>query len=221
VSEYNREQLEALVAVRRHIEVFSVDELAHLQSLSSPYLSFRRRVSAFLDAQFSEICSRSCFESRLSACCSREGIITFFADVVINLLATEPEQIERLQDALIRPSGGFKCVYLSENGCLWRTKPIVCEMFLCDRAQAQVFGQSPDLRRQWEALRREKKLFTWPNRPGVLFDEIEAIFLSVDCRSPLMYLHNSPGLLRVKKLAGVETASSGADRRDGVSLPTA
>jgi hypothetical protein len=32
----------------------------------------------------------------------------------------------------------------------------------------------------------------------VLFDELEAFFIERQCRSSLMYFHNSPGLLRVK-----------------------
>jgi hypothetical protein len=36
----------------------------------------------------------------------------------------------------------------------------------------------------------------------VLFDDLEAFFIDCGCTSPLMYLHNSPGLLRVKQKRG-------------------
>ncbi len=35
------------------------------------------------------------------------------------------------------------------------------------------------------------------------FDMIEAYFIAAGCFSSLMYLHNSPGLLRVKRKAGI------------------
>jgi hypothetical protein len=136
----------------------------------------------------------------LSACCSREGIVTFFADGVINVLLSTPQETDRLATVLQKGDNGPKCVYLGSNGCLWRLKPIVCAMFLCDRAEEEVFRDRPALRRQWEAYREHKKRFTWPDRP-VLFDAIEANFIAAGCTSPLMYLHNSPGLLRVKQQA--------------------
>ena len=61
-----------------------------------------------------------------------------------------------------------------------------------------VFGDRPELKNQWEEFCRIKKRFTWPDRP-VLFDDLEAFFIDLGCTSPLMYLHNSPGLLRVKQ----------------------
>jgi hypothetical protein len=47
----------------------------------------------------------------------------------------DPASLESLQDVLTRPREGFKCVFLGHEGCLWRIKPIVCEMFLCDAAE--------------------------------------------------------------------------------------
>jgi len=52
-------------------------------------------------------------------------------------------------------------------------------------------------------LEAERQHFTWPDRP-VLFDDLESYFLKTGCRSPLMYLHNSPGLLRIKQKAGLD-----------------
>jgi hypothetical protein len=101
-------------------------------------------------------------------------------------------------EILKKPNSGFKCVYLNENGCRWRVKPIVCEMFLCDQAKQQVFGENTQLSKEWELLEQRRKQFTWPDQP-VLFDELEEYFLEAGHKSPLMYLHNSPGLLLVKK----------------------
>ena len=56
-----------------------------------------------------------------------------------------------------------------------------------------------------DALAQERKRFTWPDRP-VLFDDLEQYFMDAGCTSPHMYLHNSPGLLRVKQMARKEKA---------------
>ena len=75
-------------------------------------------------------------------------------------------------------------------------------MFLCDPALCEVFSLRPELKTQWEALQHEKKRFSWPDRP-VLFDQLEATFMAAGLKSSLMHMHNSPGLLRVKRLAGL------------------
>jgi len=173
-----------------------------LRSLAPDYLAFRRRVDDFQDRYFGSICDRTCYQSQLSACCSREGIVTFFADVVINLLVSEESEVEGLAKALQKEDDGFKCVYLGRAGCLWNVKPIVCEMFLCDPAKSRVFRQHPEAEAEWVELERQRKTFTWPDRP-VLFDMIENYFIAAGCSSSLMYLHNSPGLLRVKRQAGI------------------
>lgn len=200
MNSYQAEQLESVEAVRRHLKALSSGDLDRLRAQIDGYLSFRSRVDAFLSDHFSDICTRNCYQSRLSACCSKDGILTFFGDVVVNLLLSDPEEIDRLTETLNQRNSGFKCVYLSENGCLWRIKPIVCEMFLCDPAREEVFGRNPGLEEIWKELEATKKLFTWPDRP-VLFDDLERFFMNLDCSSPLMYLHNSPGLLRIKKIA--------------------
>jgi len=51
-------------------------------------------------------------------------------------------------------------------------------------------------------LEQESRRFKWPDRP-VLFDTLEKLFLDAGFHSPLMYLHTSPGLLRVKQQAGL------------------
>ena len=98
MSEYNKEQHEALCLVRNHLAELEV-------YLNSPpiserlkaYLAFRKGVDDFLAAHFSDICNRNCYRNRLSACCSKEGIVTFFADVVINMLESTADEIEALK----------------------------------------------------------------------------------------------------------------------------
>jgi hypothetical protein len=198
MSEYNQEQYESLSMVRRHLATLGAQKIQNLKATLRDYLEFRRNVDALLNEHFAEICSQNCYRSRLSACCSREGIITFFADVVINALNASAAEIETMLKVLQQSNAGYKCVYLGEQGCMWRVKPIVCEMFLCERAQQGVFQEKPTLQGQWDELNRRKKRFTWPDRP-VLFDDLEKYFMDAGYTSPLMYLHNSPGLLRVKR----------------------
>ena len=120
--------------------------------------------------------------------------------MVINILLSSNGEVELLEQALLNDRGGFKCVYLSETGCLWRLKPIVCEMFLCDFAKQSVLEKNDVLRAQWEKLRRREKQYTWPDRP-VLFDLLEEVFVKAGYDSPIMYFHHSPGLLRIKSRA--------------------
>lgn len=205
MNSYHKEQIDALTLVRHHLDSLPVSEQQALRAAVADYLLFRGQVDDFLENHFSEICTRTCYQSRISACCSREGIVTFFADVVVNMLASSHADIDKLQTVLSKPNDGFKCVYLAETGCLWRLKPIVCQMYLCDRAKDQVFGNHPKLEAEWKRLEQKRKRFTWPDRP-VLFDELEAYFMKAGCRSALMYLHNSPGLLRVKQRAREKNA---------------
>jgi len=206
LNEYNEEQLEAIVAVRDCLEGFSPGLRATLIRRAGNYLTFRQDVDAFLACHFSGVCTLTCYEDRRSACCNREGIITFFADVAINVLISQPKEIDRLIEALNLQNLGTKCVYLGNEGCLWKVKPIVCEMFLCKYARGKVFDNSPAILNEWRKLRRREKRYTWPNRP-VLFDELERYFMERGCGSSLMYCHNSPGLLRMK--AQWKTKSTG------------
>ncbi|MGD2030721.1 MAG: hypothetical protein PVG86_12380, partial [Desulfobacterales bacterium] len=59
----------------------------------------------------------------------------------------------------------------------------------------------------WNELKQRKKIYTWPDRP-VLFDDLERYFMNAGYSSPLMYLHNSPGLLRIKKQAKKQSVST-------------
>jgi len=200
MSEYNQEQQEAILMVQRHLQMLPPSELTNLKTRIKSYIGFRKDVDSFLRRYFSGLCTQMCYQDRSSACCNHEGIITFFADVVINLLLSKEQDVDRLLHVLHEPKAGAKCVYLGKAGCLWRVKPIVCEMFLCERARKTVFNEDPHALQAWEALKGRQKSYTWPDR-AVLFDELEAYFIEKGCDSNLMYCHKSPGLLRVKALA--------------------
>jgi len=197
MNSYNREQFETLVRVKEHLEAIHFEARKQLLEKIQGYLSFRKKVDNFLNRHFNNLCTSQCYATARSACCSREGVITFFADVATNALVSDERQLGLLLASLKQDTGGGKCVYLGPAGCLWRLKPIVCEMFLCDPAREQVFLRAPHLARAWEELENHRKRYTWPDRP-VLFDALEAHFLKAGIQSPLMYLHNSPGMLRLK-----------------------
>lgn len=200
ISPYNKEQLEALVLIKDYIESLSSDRKATLQNKLKDYLTFRENVSSFFEQNLSTVCFKKCYESNISACCTHEGIITFFADMVINMLCASPAQQINIINKLKKNYAGNKCVYLEKTGCMWQVKPIVCEMFLCDSVKNEIFIQKPDLKKKWEILKQQEKHFKWPDKP-VLFDELESIFIAEGFSSPLMYFHNSPGLLRIKQLS--------------------
>jgi hypothetical protein len=195
---YQKEQLETLDLVCRHLPDIEENGLDDLEEEIADYMAFRKDVDAFLAKHFSQICTQSCYKSHRSACCTKEGIITFFADVVVNVHQSSQKEIGAMLSVLTSPHDGTKCIYLGENGCLWHVKPLVCEMFLCTQAEVSVFSENRVLQERWLDLKHREKSFRWPDQP-VLFDDIEAVFLSAGVSSPLMYLHNSPGLLRVKK----------------------
>jgi hypothetical protein len=210
-SPYNQEQAEAIVMVRRHLEGLTPDARAHLRRRIRSYLAFRKEVARFHEAHLATVCSEQCFSNETSACCGREGIAIFFADVVINLLLSSPAEIGALLLSVSHPTTGPDCVYLSGEGCLWRLKPIVCEMFLCEHVKTRILGEDRSLRNRWERLRRRERLYTWPTRP-VLFDKLEPLFRAAGLDSPLMYFHKSPGLLRLKARARGGAERSGKAR---------
>ena len=195
---YQTEQLQTLRMVRDYLAQISEAERSALKKSLADYLTFREAVDAFHKTNFGDICNRKCYQSKLSACCSRDGIIVFFADVIINALMADSAELECLQDVLTKPHEGLKCVFLGPEGCRWRIKPIVCEMFLCDAAEKAVLKENPVAQKRWDLLLRQKKDYTWPDRP-VLFDTLEQICIKAGYTSPLMFCHNSPGLLRVKR----------------------
>jgi hypothetical protein len=195
---YQKEQREALKLICRYLPELKVNGLDVLEEKISVYLAFREDVDTFLSENFSHICTQSCYKSKRSACCTKEGIITFFADVVINALLSGKDELDTIFSVLNSPHVGYKCIYLGNNGCLWRVKPLVCEMFLCGEAEKTIFSENEARRESWQILKQREKSFRWPDEP-VLFDDIEDVFLNAGVSSSLMYLHNSPGLLNVKK----------------------
>ena len=188
MSAYQKEQLAALRMVSTHLKTMPASNKQLLTDQIAEYCAYRQDVKAFLRTYLAGICTQKCYQSRLSACCSKEGIITFFADVAINALVSTEDQIRSLIQVLQVPNRGSKCVYLGSHGCRWQLKPIVCEMFICEPAQKQVLNPSPEVRQRWQALKQIKKQFTWPDRP-VLFDTIEDLFIKAGYLSPLMYMH--------------------------------
>jgi hypothetical protein len=202
MNDYQREQLEALAIVEEGLTRLSQSQRRELDESVADYMRFRRSVDRFLDRFFSAICTQTCYQSRTSACCSKDGIITFFADTVVNALKATPAQLDNLEWVLRRTNTGHRCVYLGQDGCLWTVRPVVCAMFICDRASTAAFDAAPEARNRWEEFRRREKRFKWPDRP-VLFDRLERVFLDLGYQSTLMHLNFSPGLLRVKKQAGL------------------
>lgn len=202
MNEYQQEQLDTVKMVRQGLLRLGDAKRRELTKSMHDYMQFRRSVDTFLDRHFSEVCTQTCYLSRTSACCSKDGIITFFADTVVNALHSTSAQLDRLETMLSKVNGGHRCVYLGSHGCRWTVRPVVCAMFLCDRAMAAVFNDMPEAKQVWASFRQQEKSFKWPDRP-VLFDHLENVFLDLGYRSTLMHLNFSPGLLRIKKTAGL------------------
>lgn len=195
---YQAEQMDALKQIVNHIGIMASIQEDAIRT----YLSFRRELDEFSKRHFSSFCTQACFESRISACCSRDGIITFWADMVINIAHADRHQIDDLFAAIENPLFADKCIYLGENGCRWWVRPLGCALFLCEKVQVDVLARRPQLHRQWDSYLSAAKKFRWPDRP-VLFDRLEQVFMDAGCRSPLMYINTSPGLMRIKQQAGI------------------
>ncbi len=202
MNDYQREQLDTLRIVQHGLAQMGGVRRHQLRARVGDYLRFRQSVDAYLKRYFSHVCTRTCYLSRTSACCAKDSIIIFFADMVVNALVAAPDAAQRMQTLLHRVNPGHRCVYLTESGCVWSLRPVVCAMFLCDRAMQTVFDTDPGAKVGWDALRRQEKAFKWPDRP-VLFDHLEHVFMDLGYRSTLMHLNYSPGLLRVKMKAGL------------------
>jgi len=204
MNSYQAEQLHALEIIRRHVSKLEKPETFRkaktkgfdLEAQLSGYLSFREEIGRFFARWFEDVCTENCYTSGLSACCSKDGIIVFWADMLINTLVSGPAESKRLEAAIRSPASDAKCIYLAPGGCTWRIKPIVCEMFICPEAENEVFGRHPEAGSAWSDIRERKKAFTWPDRQ-VLFEVLEAIFIEDGCKSSLMHVHNSPGLQRL------------------------
>ncbi|SMC19141.1 hypothetical protein SAMN02746041_00619 [Desulfacinum hydrothermale DSM 13146] len=202
MSEYNAEQRNSLEAIAAGLARMCKEEVEALHRDIQPYLDFRARVDAFQEEYFSRLCAESCFVSGRSACCSFESIITFFADLVIAWLLADEKAKAGILKALESPFRSDRCVYLGPKGCILPLRPVSCALFFCSDAKEEIFFRWPKAKALLETLREEEKKFTWPDRP-VLFDHIEAQFLRLGVDSRHMYFHKSPGLLLVKKEAGL------------------
>jgi len=216
MNDYQQEQFEALTLAKECLEKLSAFELEQLKNEIASYLVFRNEVDQFLSTHFSAFCTQTCYENRRSACCSKDGIVTFWADVVINMLCSTNQQMADLEHALSYPAYEHKCTYLSHNGCCWQVRPLMCAMFLCDQVQVDAFtSQNSMLEQIWIALNEKAKGFRWPDKP-VLFDRLETYFLALGAHSSLMYINTSPGLMRIKQQAGL--TPNAVDLRDRVNL---
>ncbi|MGD9008176.1 MAG: hypothetical protein PVG41_09650 [Desulfobacteraceae bacterium] len=199
---YQQEQLDALELAISYLKGLTPKARAALNASIEPYHDFRVEVDAFLEMNFSRYCTHSCYTTQTSACCSKDGIITFWADVLINTNASDRRQLEHLQHAISNPLNRKKCIYLGPGGCVWRVRPLVCAMFVCDDALAKAFKDNSEAERRWEEFKDQAKGYRWPDRP-VLFDQLEKRCIAAGVDSSLMYLHSSPGLLQVKRRAGL------------------
>jgi hypothetical protein len=202
MNEYQQEQCAALDQVTEKMESIDAFNNEKVCDEIRSYLEFRRLLDIFQDRHFRQTCTRACFDSQTSVCCSKDGIITFWADHVINAYCSDKEQINTLRKAIRQPVYPNKCIYLSTDGCLWKVRPLGCALFLCDTVQTDVFAAQPSLMEMWEHYKEKAKAYRWPDRP-VLFDRLEKAFITAGCRSSLMYLNTSPGLLSVKRKAGI------------------
>jgi hypothetical protein len=200
--DYRLEQLQSQECVQDYFTHQGKEEKRLIKGWCQDYLQFREEVAAFQSRYFQALCNAACYQAQRSACCNKDGIITFFADLVINAVESDAREMAALVACLRQPRYDMKCIYLGPEGCRWRLKPIVCEMFQCDRAQAEVFGASPHAATLWGEIKKRELRFRWPDRP-VLFDQIESRFMAAGVCSSLMYLHNSPGLIRIKKQSGL------------------
>jgi hypothetical protein len=101
---YQKEQLDALLMIRRHLHELPCAEIDALRAEIADYLEFRSRVAGFLETRFKEVCTEKCYRNRLSACCSKDGIIAFWGDVAVNALTAEKEDLDRLADGIQTPA---------------------------------------------------------------------------------------------------------------------
>jgi len=77
MTDYQKEQLDTLKIVLRHLSSLSGAKIARLKEQVADYLAFRKSVDVFLQKHFSDLCTRTCFESELSACCSKVVSLLF------------------------------------------------------------------------------------------------------------------------------------------------
>lgn len=200
--EYNLEQYDAYITIKAFFDGASADDVEALERMIVPYLEFRRETSEFLVSSCADVCGDICFKTGLSDCCMHEGIITFFADWIVNWLVSSKDEIDILVEALFKPFRDDKCVYLGEKGCLWKIKPLNCETFVCKQARAEIFAGDFQAEHIYDEMLVKKKTFSYPDRP-VLFDDIEKFFMKRGVDSEIMYFHKGAGLMMIKRNAGM------------------
>jgi hypothetical protein len=205
MNEYQKEQWDALHLGKRLLSLIGVVEVERLKGAILPYLEFRRQVDDFLATYLGARCNQSCFANSRSACCSKDGIIIFWADVTINALCSDEIRLADLERAIERPFQDTKCIFLGPQGCHWKVRPLVCAMFLCDPVREEVIKLGNGVEDKWGALLRRAQDFRWPNKP-VLFDYLETYFMALGGRSSLMHINSSPGLMRIKRLSGLSSS---------------
>ncbi|KJS30407.1 MAG: hypothetical protein VR64_17135 [Desulfatitalea sp. BRH_c12] len=203
MNDYQQEQWDALLKARLGLTRLSSVDIDALMVAIDIYMAFRHQVDDFQSVHFTDQCTRSCFENHRSACCSKDGIVTFWGDVVINTLLSSTAQGSTLDHCLSVPAYADKCTYLGPQGCQWQVRPLMCAMFVCDPVKASVLLPGNDAQRRWEQLQERAKQFRWPDQPEpVLFDRLETCFLKIGIQSSLMYINQSPGLLSIKRKSG-------------------
>ena len=200
MNDYQKEQWDALILAIEQLGRLSAAQRHGLIQEMQPYLAFRKKVDQFLADYFSDHCTRSCYSNRRSACCSKDGIIAFWADVVINACCSSNAALKKMSSALHSPVYDHKCTYLGIDGCCWQVRPLMCALFLCEPVQQEVFSGEETCKNQWDQLKSQAKAFRWPVG-HVLFDRLETFFIDRGCRSSLMFINTSPGLLRIKRQA--------------------
>lgn len=211
MGEYNEDQLTSFRAITEACATLSTLEVQGLKESLGEYLRFREELDRFQAELVSTACKTMCFDTGMSACCGFESIFTFFADQVVNTLLSEPHEMQAIFSVLGRPNRTQRCVYLAGGGCLWRIRPISCAMFYCDKVKEEVLAASPEAAERWAGLRAREKEFTWPVKP-VLFDDLEKFFMGLGVKSPHMYFHQSPGLLRLKRKSGLDDVREQGNR---------
>jgi len=200
MNDYQQEQWDALRTAVEQLGLLSAGQHQALIQEMAPYLAFRKEVDRFQAVHFGEHCTRSCYSNQRSACCSKDGIIAFWADVVINVCCSSKASLEKLFESLHAPFNNHKCTYLRADGCCWQIRPLMCAMFLCEPLQRKVFATDETCKNRWDQLKKQAKAFRWPEGP-VLFDRLETFFMDRGCRSSLMFINTSPALLHVKRQA--------------------
>ena len=212
MNDYQREQWDALELASDCLERLDDRERDTLMGEMQPYLQFRHSVDRFLGTHLHTYCTSSCYTNQRSACCAKDGIVTFWADLVINLSCSDRRAIDNLRQSLRAPAYEDKCTYLGPKGCRWQVRPLMCALFLCDAADTDIISADKKRADAWSDLKRRADGFRWPVG-SVLFDRLELFFLERGHRSSLMYINTTPALMRVKQQAHKLAAHGGTDRQ--------